>query len=357
MIPEAGLESPLVACILFLALQADSFEGLFGSDRGAAWTYRRTEAGAESRIVLTLLKREDRKLTFDEKETREGRSDPRAVTVILSIAGGFLTLERRVDDEPPVSSRLYKLGSKEGDSWEGIHRLKDDGKAIRLKSEDTEYRLSQDQGLTRIEKPGNTMALLEVARTSWTPIDLSAKHNAALTKAWHPPGVPESEFNDLSSLPRGVQKLDDVPFDIRGVVQLAGQAAKAFPEKVEGIDVRCPAARLHFLHATGWSAAPGTPIARFVVHFKDGKSVDVPVVFGEDVGDWWQYPHTRFKGTRGKVAWIGSNPACRALGASLKIYKTTWENPTPEVEIVSVDYASSMTPAAPFLVALTAEKK
>ena len=35
--------------------QVDAFEGLFGSERGAVWTYRQTEEKTETRIVLTLL--------------------------------------------------------------------------------------------------------------------------------------------------------------------------------------------------------------------------------------------------------------------------------------------------------------
>jgi hypothetical protein len=36
-------------------------------------------------------------------------------------------------------------------------------------------------------------------------------------------------------------------------------------------------------------------------------------------------------------------------------YKTTWMNPLPDTEIVSLDYVSAMAPSAPFLLAVTAE--
>jgi hypothetical protein len=343
--------------LLLLALQAEAFDGLFGVERGAVWTYTKKEGGAEAKVVLTLLRKEPGRLTFDEKELRDGRSDPRAVLVVLSIADGFLTLERRIDDEPTPSLRLLKIGAKEGDSWDGGRRLKDDGTSIRTQAGETDFWLSPEKGVVRIEKPGSTIALAEVAKTPWTLVSLSARYNATLTKAWHPPGVPDSEFNDLSSLPRGVQTLDEVPFDCRGILQLAGRQAPAFPEKAEGIEVGTAASRLHVLHATGWSAAPGATVASFTVHFKDGKQAEIPVVFGDDVSDWWQYPAVRFRGTKGKAVWVGSNPAARANGASLKLYKTSWENPRPEVEIVRVDYVSRMTTAAPFLIAVTAEKK
>ena len=41
----------------------------------------------------------------------------------------------------------------------------------------------------------------------------------------------------------------------------------------------------------------------------------------------------------------------------IKIYRTVWENPTPEQEIASLDYVSRGTPSAPFLISITAEKK
>jgi hypothetical protein len=36
-------------------------------------------------------------------------------------------------------------------------------------------------------------------------------------------------------------------------------------------------------------------------------------------------------------------------------YKSTRENPRPDVDLVSIDFVSSMSFAAPFLVALTVE--
>jgi hypothetical protein len=55
--------------------------------------------------------------------------------------------------------------------------------------------------------------------------------------------------------------------------------------------------------------------------------------------------------TRSTVAWSGFNSA-RVV---VRLYKTTWVNPLPETEIVSLDYVSAMTPSAPFLLAVTAE--
>jgi hypothetical protein len=40
---------------------------------------------------------------------------------------------------------------------------------------------------------------------------------------------------------------------------------------------------------------------------------------------------------------------------ALRLFKTSWVNPHPAEEIVSIDFSSNMKSAAPFLVALTVE--
>ena len=42
-------------------------------------------------------------------------------------------------------------------------------------------------------------------------------------------------------------------------------------------------------------------------------------------------------------------------GSTLRLYLSSYENPRPDVEVVSIDYVSAMTQAAPFLVAMTIE--
>ncbi len=39
----------------------------------------------------------------------------------------------------------------------------------------------------------------------------------------------------------------------------------------------------------------------------------------------------------------------------LRLVKRTWDNPSPEVEVEPIDFTSTMTQCAPFLIALTLE--
>lgn len=186
-------------------------------------------------------------------------------------------------------------------------------------------------------------------------IDLSPYYNAALTESWHAGGVAN---NTLANLPRGLQEFGGVKFDVRGIVQVSGQAAAEqlsvkFPKEVTGIKVGRTAHKLHFFHAVGWQSPLGTTVATYVVHFANGETREIPVVYGKDVRDWWTQA-----GESGddlaKPVWTGTNLAAPD-NPPRGLYLTTWENPLPDVAIESLDYRTAMANSAPFLIAVTVE--
>jgi len=58
-----------------------------------------------------------------------------------------------------------------------------------------------------------------------------------------------------------------------------------------------------------------------------------------------------------ELAWAGGNDWLRKHSPdwSMRLYKSTFPNPRPDVAISRIDYVSTMTEAAPFLVGLTLE--
>lgn len=130
------------------------------------------------------------------------------------------------------------------------------------------------------------------------------------------------------------------------------------PQKVPGIEVNRTLARLYCLHATQWgrpsNVPDGTPIGQYNVHYQDGAVETIPIVSGEDVRDWWNWDESK-PVKRGKVAWEGSSPASRKRNRKIYLYLGAWKNPQPGKEVVSIDYLSTNTNAAPFCVAITAE--
>jgi len=186
-------------------------------------------------------------------------------------------------------------------------------------------------------------------------VDLSDHYNAALNETWHKGGMSN---NTLKDLPRGIQTLGGTSFDIRGIVQLSGQQAERelsvqFPEEVANITVQQKGQNVHFLHACGWQSPEGTSIGAFVIHYSNGQTRSVPIIYGVDVQDWWMSEQFS-SDSKPNVVWTGKNHSTPD-GPPLGAFKTTWVNPLPDVEIDHIDYQSAMMNSAPFLIAITVE--
>lgn len=192
-------------------------------------------------------------------------------------------------------------------------------------------------------------------------IDLSGKYYSPLTEEWHPgaAGLPEGG-NHLGALPSGVQKIGGEEFDVRGLIQLSGTSAElagaAFPDAATGIKVGMKCKRLHVLHAAGWRAEDGTVIGKYVLHYADGQTAALNIVYGADLRDWWLGSDQTKEVKSATVAWTGSSPATEAAGSSIRLFKRAYDNPKPDLAIQSLDFVSTRSESAPFLVALTVEE-
>jgi hypothetical protein len=175
------------------------------------------------------------------------------------------------------------------------------------------------------------------------------------------------EGNNLASLPKGEQTLEQVKFKIAdGFLQLGSKWLKeSRPDRVDGIKVGKAFARLHLLHATlfGNTGAGGiaddTEIAKYEIYYEGGDTAMIPVVYGKDVRDWFRSDAPQPKEvTRGKVAWTGDNEVAKGEGTQVRLFLGAWENPHPRKKVVRIDYVKvGNTPAAPFCVAMTLEEK
>jgi hypothetical protein len=193
-------------------------------------------------------------------------------------------------------------------------------------------------------------------------LDLTLFYNAVFDDAWldhNQPGM------NLASICRGLQDLRGVVFDLRGIVQLAGRFGKGmasgFPESVSGIPVNQKAASLHFLHGTegpGLQTLEGKAIARYVIHFADGQSEAIDVVFGRDIRTWHFWPQKVAREKDGpELVWSGPLERWKGEwpGRGARLYRLTWKNRRPEIQIKSLDLISTMTDSCPFVIAITAE--
>lgn len=203
-----------------------------------------------------------------------------------------------------------------------------------------------------------------------TTIDLKPYINAALTDSpASPPG--NTDANNLAELPSGVNVYAGVPFDVAGLIQLNSTVMttyfkKNYPNEVDHIRIGRPCAKLHLFHGANAVLARdfGSVVAKLVLHYSDGSMREINLVAGEHVFDWWTPLFTTGVNPRclktapgTERAWKGSNPLLKMSqpDESLVLYKSTFDNPQPDATLASLDYVSTMTEVAPFLVGLTVE--
>ena len=185
-------------------------------------------------------------------------------------------------------------------------------------------------------------------------VDLSKHYTSSLDDNWFC-----HAGHDLRDLPKGIQVLGGTAFDIRGLVQLAASKSidvtgVVFPEAVRGIAVGRKGRRLAFLQACFWHAQEGAKLGEYVIHYEDGRTKSAPIIYGQNIRDWWVRPEGEPL-TEAEAVWRGSNPATDSMGLTTQLIKYTWENPLPEVKISTIDFVSDLIEAGPFLVALTVE--
>jgi len=184
-----------------------------------------------------------------------------------------------------------------------------------------------------------------------TYVDLQPKANHELKVDLH-----ETEGNNLASSPQGELDFQDVKFKIGPkLVHVQGEHAPDAPEEVTGIKIGAAFQRLAILHATGYGEpdlADGTEIGAYTVHYADKTTARIPIVYGEDLRDWWINPD-RADLKRAKVAWKGENAASKQMDREIALYAVIWKNPHPEKKVVSLDMSTAGTECDPFLVALT----
>ena len=207
---------------------------------------------------------------------------------------------------------------------------------------------------------------------SYTPVALADHCNQYLTRdrGWF-----DNRY-DLAALPVGENTFAGVRYLIRdfrtsplpSCVMLSGQGVKGdMPAEVTGLPVSGKADSLFFLHAfkrtRGWNPprqGDRTPpvLFKYVVHYADGSSVDVPVRYGDGADDWIQKEPLGLKDA--VVAWAAAFPNDTS-GQQAVLYQMQWDNPKPDVAIQSVDMAYDESTkgqyGVPALMAVTMAKR
>lgn len=189
-------------------------------------------------------------------------------------------------------------------------------------------------------------------KLSFAPISLKPYFNMALRDEVAGDGKggwTDQGENDMRGLPQGRLTLCGVPFIIEGGC-IAMRSPKHLPSGLKKVriplGVKCR--YLFFLHAGAWCADSGMKLATLKVVYDDGRTVEIPLISGLNVGDWWT-PHDL---PMAEVAWTGKNPVHEPVG----LYLFRWRNPRPDSIIEVLEIESANSDGIHLLVALTAGK-
>lgn len=190
----------------------------------------------------------------------------------------------------------------------------------------------------------NVIRLIEL--TNYYSCSLSNAVNMGRLKV-HP--------NNLEEFPSGEGEFGGVLFAVRGMIQLGG----AYPREYRGIKLGTRARALHILHGTAGLKDNGTEIARLILHYADGEEHALAINYGEHARDWWAWKEGEDPnvGPNSELAWTGSNRYAKTKNVGLRIYRSTFLNPSPDKVIESIDYVrESGTGLTPFMLGLTIEE-
>ncbi len=164
-----------------------------------------------------------------------------------------------------------------------------------------------------------------------------------------------SQFGTWEVVPKGLQVLGGVPFDVGGMIRLFGTIppphGTTYRDEVIDIPVGRRFEQLHLLHGTGWTGEEGLLIASIVLHYSDGDAAVLPIIYGEHVRDWWKrgrFLPDEVSDPNSGIAW-----ETRFEGMGLRFYRSSFVNPEPEKEVVSLDLISEWSEITPAILSIT----
>lgn len=195
------------------------------------------------------------------------------------------------------------------------------------------------------------------AEAKFIYVDLQSQANHRLSEDLH-----DSPGNHFGNLPQGELKFEESRFKIGGgMLRLLGKAGSPkAPTRIKDIKVGAKFDRLHILHSTGYGENPqmpeGTEIGAYTVVYEGGQEERIPIVYGEDLRDWWDWPG-RSELKRAKVAWTGANPAAAANERKIRAFAVIWKNPHPDRLVKTLEVSSSETNCDPMVFAFTLETR
>ena len=182
---------------------------------------------------------------------------------------------------------------------------------------------------------------------------------------WQPltaPGFKPEPFKPVwlgslwSSLPRGLQRWNDVPFQMQGLLRVTGLAAAKrgdwHPPEVDGIAVQKAFSSLAVLHGLEGDVEHGIPVFALMFHYSDGTQQSVRFSAGVQTASADKPASSiDLADIHSKLVWVGGGKDSHASQAFAFLTQVT--NPKPNVVVTHLDFLSLFSEATPVLLGLT----
>ena len=228
-------------------------------------------------------------------------------------------------------------------------------KKTTLEQEERRYEAAMEKHRLELERTAGTKFRYRPNLSRVRTLDLRKFCNRGFMDASSDDGkggwTDQGPDNSLQGVPWGIHNLLGVPCDLirfdenndKTCIVLSSKSQKGvLPSVVGDIPVGGKIRALYFFHTAGW---PGGPAMTYRIHYVSGKTLDVPVLTGRDIGNWWTSHDAKM---RKFMAWENR------LGRGF--YCMEWVNPHPEGEIRSLDIVSPDAKIIPIVIGISAEE-
>jgi hypothetical protein len=167
-------------------------------------------------------------------------------------------------------------------------------------------------------------------------------------------GWTDEGLSDMRNLATGKHTLGGIPFDIINPETNSGKSAVVLkssggiykgPEKVT-IPIGFKTSRIHFLHTATYCVVP--VLGKCIINYIDGSKREIPMRNGFELVETRKVDKEL---KNGKIGWIGN--AASGRKACLSVF--TWINPTPTLDVESIEIQSVMGLPRYALLALTCD--
>ncbi len=164
-----------------------------------------------------------------------------------------------------------------------------------------------------------------------------------------------------ADMPMGSIQLGGIPFEVRGVVQLAASGESLlnprWPVQVKIPISRRPVRKIHVLATSrgGEDLPSGAKLFEVRCQWDGGRNTALPVRLGAELGDGWHQPEHPRAEDHSRALWEGISEASEAARSVVRWYVITVDAPAPGSVLEQLELVSARSAAVPLILSVTVD--